>query len=104
MSRRSGSVGGLGERPPRPTRRSIPPINKPACGNPQAGFSGGGGNCTLHPDYLTHCPQISYEATAKGAQEMCREDAALREVVTTWHRLSPTVRDALLALVRSSQS
>lgn len=32
-----------------------------------------------------------------------RTEAALRELVADWHRLSPSGRDAIMALLRTSQ-
>ena len=34
---------------------------------------------------------------------MGRDDEAVRELVANWHRLTPSVRDAIMELVRSSQ-
>jgi hypothetical protein len=73
--------------------------NQMRCGK----TNGGGGNCTLHPDSLIRCQQICYEITAEGAQEMCREDAALCELVASWHNLTLSVRDAIMELARCCQ-
>jgi len=36
-----------------------------------------------------------------GLSELCRDDAALPEIVANWHRLTPEVRAAMLESVRS---
>jgi len=46
---------------------------------------------TLHNSCVEHgCQWLQY---------VCK-DAALRELVTNWHRLSPSVRTAIMDLVR----
>jgi hypothetical protein len=62
--------------------------------------SGGGGNCTRVPVYVTVCPKCGYDTPVSGSSEMDREDAALHELVGTWHRLTPDVRAAIMQLVR----
>ena len=66
--------------------------------------NGGCGNCTRHPVFGTHCPQCGYALSAGDAQEMCRDCVALRELVISWHRLTPEVRDAIMKLVRSREA
>jgi len=49
--------------------------------------------CTAHDSCVEHqCQWLHY---------VCR-DAALRELVTNWHRLSPSVRTTILGLTRGS--
>lgn len=62
----------------------------------------GGGNCTRGlldasaSNYATcvWCPLVLSEG--------CREDAALRELVGNWHRLTPSVRAAIMKLARGA--
>jgi hypothetical protein len=35
--------------------------------------------------------------------EQCRNDATLRELLASWHRLTPEVRAAIMQLVRSQR-
>ena len=63
---------------------------------------GGGGNCTCRPVYATHCPQCGYALSSGDAQEMCREDEALRELIASWHRLTPTVREIIIEVARGA--
>jgi hypothetical protein len=37
---------------------------------------------------------------AGDAQEVCREDEMLRELVATWHRLTPAVRKKITVVAR----
>ena len=62
--------------------------------------SGRVGNCTRSPVSLTICPKCSYNMTPGGWPEMGREEEALRELVATWHCLTPSVRAAIIDLIR----
>jgi hypothetical protein len=62
--------------------------------------SGGGGNCTRGPVYVTVCPKCGYDMTLSGWPEMGREEEALRELVASWHGLTPSVRAAIIDLIR----
>ena len=46
--------------------------------------SGGGGNCTLGPVYVTVCPKCGYDTPLCGRLEMGREAEALQELVVSW--------------------
>ena len=61
---------------------------------------GCGGNCTLGPVYVTVCPKCGYDTTLSGWPEMGREAEALRELVASWHSLTPSVRAAIIDLIR----
>jgi hypothetical protein len=64
--------------------------------------SGGGGNCTrTSPDAIGLAPCV-YEDCWVGLSDGYREDVALRELVGKWRRLTPSVRDAIMELVRSA--
>jgi hypothetical protein len=63
--------------------------------------SGGGGNCTRSPIYVGICSKYDYDMVPGGWPEMGREDEALCELVANWRRLTPSVRDQILELVRS---
>ena len=65
--------------------------------------SGGGGNCTRHSIFGTHCPQFDYVLRAEDAQEMCRDDEALRELVACWHRLTSDVRVRIMEIARAAR-
>jgi hypothetical protein len=62
--------------------------------------SGGGGNCTRVFNYVTICPKCGYDTALSGWLEMGREDEALRELVANWHCLTPSVRAAIIELIR----
>jgi len=59
-----------------------------------------GGNCTCHPVYATHWPQICYALSRGDAQKTCREDESFRELVANWHGQTPDVRAAIMEFVR----
>ena len=61
---------------------------------------GGGGNCTRVPDSVNICPKCDYDMASGGWPETCREDEALRELVTNWHRLTLSVRNTIMDLAR----
>jgi hypothetical protein len=60
------------------------------------------GNCTRHSVFGTHCPQCGYALSPGDAQEMCRDDQALRELLAIWPRLTPSVRTIIMDLARSA--
>ena len=62
--------------------------------------SGGGGNCTrvLFPQLVVR--NSGYDIAPGGWAEHGREDVALRELVANWHRLTPSVRTAIMDLTR----
>ncbi len=62
--------------------------------------NGGGGNCTRSPFSGTLCPNYGYDYATSGWPEHGREDEALRELVANWHRLTPSVKDAIMGLLR----
>ena len=64
---------------------------------------GGGGNCTRSPSDANTEFQCSYGDRRMGWPEHGREDESLRELVANWHRLTPSVREAIMILVRNSQ-
>ena len=60
----------------------------------------GGGNCTRVFNYVTICPKCGYDTALSGWPEMGREDESLRGLVANWHRLTSSVRDAIMELLR----
>lgn len=54
------------------------------------------------PIAWTHCPQCGYDLSAGDAQEMRWKDEALRQLVATWHGLTPAVRKAIMDLARAT--
>ena len=50
----------------------------------------------------THCPQCGYALSAGNAQEICREDEALRELVARWHYLISDVRVTIIEIARAA--
>jgi hypothetical protein len=62
--------------------------------------NGGGGNCTRSSFSATHCPNCGYEMGPEVWPEDGREDETLQELVASWHRLTPSVKDAVMELVR----
>jgi hypothetical protein len=60
----------------------------------------GGGNCTRGQPDTNNEFQWSYGKFLLGWPEMGREDEALLEHVANWHRLTPSVKDAIVALLR----
>jgi len=62
--------------------------------------SGGGGNCTRSSFDESCFSQAVCENCPTGVSEECRDDATLRELVASWHRLTPDVRAAIMQLVR----
>jgi hypothetical protein len=61
--------------------------------------SGGGGNCTRGPVYVTVCPKCGYDTTLSGWPEMGREADALPVLVASWHCLMPSVKAAIIDLI-----
>ena len=70
------------------------------CDESQGAIYGGGGNCTRSPVSVTTCPKCGYDTALGGWPEMGREDEALRELVANWHCLTPSVRAAIIDLIR----
>ena len=62
--------------------------------------NGGRGNCTRVPGYVTVYLKCGYDTTLSGWPEMGREAEALRELVASWHFLTPSVRAAIIDLIR----
>ena len=62
--------------------------------------SGGGGNCTRSPFSVSVCLKCGYELLSDGWPEKGRGEEAPREVVASWHLLTPTVREKIIELVR----
>jgi hypothetical protein len=95
-------VPGWNPRPSKTSKRRN--FNKIAtCDESQVALSGGGGNCTRSPVSVSICAKSGYDMASDGRPEMGREEEALRELVANWHRLAPSVRDAIMALVRSCE-
>jgi hypothetical protein len=63
-------------------------------------MSGGGGNCTRVLIDATNDGANSHEMRSEGWPEHGREDEALSELVASWHCLTPSVRDAIMDLIR----
>ena len=60
----------------------------------------------LHPrpSVLNSLSQWQLRKGSEGWPEHGREHEALRELVASWHRLTPEVRDAVMELVRSREA
>jgi len=52
--------------------------------------SGGGGNCTRVSNDASYFSKATCENRCSELSETCRDDAALREPVASWHRLTPS--------------
>jgi hypothetical protein len=79
-------------------------MKKPPLAFPQAGSdSGGGGNCTRIFVSVIRCPQYGYALSVGDAQDMCREDEALRELVACWHHVTSDVRVTIMEIARSAR-
>jgi hypothetical protein len=48
--------------------------------------------------------KITCDNFMQGLSELCRDCVALRELVMTWHRLTPDVTAAIMELVRTCQA
>ena len=66
--------------------------------------NGGGGNCTRGQTDANTESEYCYGNCPLGWPEMGREDDALRELVVSWHRLTPDVTVAIMQLVRGRGS
>ena len=66
----------------------------------QVAIHGGGGNCTRSSFDESCFSQTVCENCPTGMSEECRDDATIRELVASWHRLTPDVRAAVMQLVR----
>ena len=75
-------------RPVEPGQNAVPPRWVAAVG----------GNCTHNPDDATFGPHCGFALFSGPAQEKCREDAALPELVANWQLFQPSVRSAIMAL------
>ena len=61
----------------------------------------GRGNCTRVPGCRNLIWAMEFASQCRmGLSDGCREDAELRELVANWHRLTPSVRVAIMELVR----
>jgi hypothetical protein len=63
--------------------------------------SEGRGNCTRSSEDAIDLGACTCDEFRVGLSEGCREDEALRELVGNWHRLTPSVRAAIMELARS---
>ena len=63
---------------------------------------GGGGNCTRVLDYASHAPASTCENCPLVLSELCRDDATLHELVTSWHRLTSGVREKIVEIARGA--
>jgi hypothetical protein len=66
----------------------------------QVAISGGGGNCTRSQSDANTKSPCSCGKCSLAWPEMGREDEALYELVANWHRLTPSVRTAIMDLAR----
>ena len=64
--------------------------------------NGGGGNCTRVLDYASHDAATTCENCPLGLSELCRDDAMLHELVTSWHRLTSGVREKIVEIARGA--
>jgi hypothetical protein len=89
-------------RNPRPSRTSTRPNPNSNCRVQRVAgdYYGGGGNCTFGPVYVTVCPKYGYDTALSGWPEMGREAEALRELVASWDSLTPSVRAAIIDVIR----
>jgi hypothetical protein len=63
---------------------------------------GGDGNCTRVPTDASSLSRTTCETSCTDLPELCRDDAALREVVANWHRLTPDAGGKILGVVREA--
>src|SRR5271166_3415310 len=67
-------------------------------------ISGGGGNCTRVPVDTRCFPNLLCDKCTHGLSELRRDCVALRELGTSWHRLTRDVRRALTQLTRFQEA
>jgi hypothetical protein len=64
--------------------------------------NGGGGNCTRVPIDAKYFANSPRHKCTQGPSELCRDDEALRELITTCHRLALDVKAKIMDLARGS--
>jgi hypothetical protein len=63
---------------------------------------GSGGTCTHYSICATHCATNSDAFPSGYAQEPCRADEALSELVARWHRLTLNARETTFDVARGA--
>jgi hypothetical protein len=65
-------------------------------------MNGGGGNCTRDPSDTSCFSGLLCDECTQGLSDLCRDCVALRELVASWHRLTPTVRKKILDVAQTT--
>ena len=60
----------------------------------------GGGNCTRDQNSSTPETGKTCGDCPLGLSDLCRDDAGIGEIFANWHRITPSVRETIVALAK----